>query len=117
MIYKYNFRFNAIHNTAFDLDITKKHTHTFEILCYVKQSESNYDLVENQINNYLIKYRGSYLNDMMVELPTIENIAELFYKDINKIAKNFTLIRLELSDKPVQTYIIGEEIGVKNDSI
>ena len=53
----------------------------------------------------------------MAELPTIENIAELFYKDINKIAKNFTLIRLELSDKPVQTYIIGEEIGVKNDSI
>ena len=117
MIYKYNFRFNAIHNTSLDLDINKKHTHTFEILCYVEQSKSNYDLVESQINNYLTKFRGSYLNDIMIKLPTIENIAELFNKDINEIAKDFTLIRLELSDKPIQTYIIVKEIVEKDDSI
>ena len=114
MIYKYNFRFNAQHNTSADLEITKTHTHTFEILCYVEQYEYNYNLVENQINDYLFKYRGAYLNDIMKKLPTIENMAELIFEDINMIAKNFSLVRLEFSDKPVQTYIIGREIeGIK----
>lgn len=106
-IYKYRFRFNAKHNTSFEVE--NIHVHTFEVVCYVKQEELNYNLVENQIKKYLKKFQGSYLNEKMDEIPIIENIAMKFYKDINLLAKEFHLFRLELSDKPIQTYIISEE--------
>ena len=34
-IYKYRFRFNAKHNTSFEVE--NIHVHTFEVVCYVKQ--------------------------------------------------------------------------------
>ena len=44
----------------------------------VKQEELNYNLVENQIKEYLKQFQGSYLNEKMDEIPIIENIAMKF---------------------------------------
>ena len=110
MIYKYNFRFNAKHNTSPTLNPKSSHIHTFEITCYVEQNSYSYDFVEIQIKNYLLTFKGQYLNELFTNLPTIENIAEKFYFEINQLAQDFKLLRLELSDKPIQTYIIGEEL-------
>lgn len=103
--YKYTFRFNASHNTSLNED--GRHVHTFEVVCCVRQTNSSYDMVERQIKGYLLRYKGADLNQLMDGPPTIEAIASKMFNDINAIAQNFQLYRLELSDKPVQTYIIG----------
>lgn len=107
MLYKYTFRFNAKHNTSLTQNLS--HIHTFEVTCIVKQNKADYVLVENQIKEYLLKYMGQDLNLIMQDVPSIEYMAELFFYDINNLAKEFEIIRLELSDKPIQTYIIEKQ--------
>lgn len=105
MIYKYKFRFNAKHNTS--LEYENFHSHTFELVCYIKQNDCDCNIIENEIKEYIKIFKGKNLNLVMLEIPTIENIAHKIYKEINEISKNFILFQLELSDKPIQTYIIG----------
>jgi 6-pyruvoyl-tetrahydropterin synthase len=104
---KYNFRFNAVHSTS--LTEARPHPHTFEVTCYVEQEDTSYELVENQIKEYLAQYIGQYINNLMQYNPTIEVMANTFFNDIDSISHMFNLRRLELSDSPVQTYIIEKE--------
>lgn len=106
-IYKYSYRFNAMHDTSSSQD--DKHTHSFEAVFYVKQDVQRFYVTEKIISDYMVKYRGNLLNEIMEERPTIENIAEKIYREIDNIKVGFDLIRLEMSDSPVQSYIIGEE--------
>lgn len=108
MIYKYNFRFNAKHNTSKDLNPDAIHVHTFEVICYTEQTEFRYNIVEPKVKEYLKQFTGVYLNDILSEIPTIENLAEKFFIEINQLSNEYQLLKLELSDKPTQTYIIGE---------
>ena len=82
-IYKYSYRFNAMHNTSGSA--SGKHTHSFEVMFYLR------------------------LNDVLPVTPTIENLAETIFCEINGLCEDFDVIRLELSDSPVQTYIVGVE--------
>lgn len=103
MIYSYSFRFNALHDTSSELN--SRHAHTFELVCKVEQPDDNCRIIESEIQGYLYGYYNRYLNDIIDGIPTIENIAEKMFEDLSKYDE-FKLLRVELSDKPVQTYII-----------
>lgn len=106
-IYKYSYRFNASHNTSGRDE--GRHTHSFEVVFYIKQQVKFFYETEKLVNQYMQKYMGSYLNDVMEKTPTIENMAETFFVDINSLEGDFEVVRLDMSDSPVQTYIIGVE--------
>ena len=106
-IYKYNYRFNASHNTSGRDE--GRHTHSFEAVFYIKQQVKYFYETEKLVNQYMQKYMGAYLNDVMEKPPTIENMAETFFVDINSFEGDFEVVRLDMSDSPVQTYIIGVE--------
>ena len=100
-MFKYNFRFNASHKISQNEEI---HFHTFELACYIENKDELYCVVENKIEKYLDKFKGKYLNDIL-EKPYIENIAEMIFYELRELEINIT--KLEFSDKPIQTYIIG----------
>lgn len=104
--YKYSYRFNAKHNTSGKEGA--EHTHSFEVVFYIKQQIKLFYEAEAMINDYMSKYVGADLNDFLF-YPTIENIAETIYEEINVLSIDFEVVRLEMSDSPVQTYIIGAE--------
>ncbi len=106
-IYKYSYRFNASHNTSGRDE--GRHTHSFEVVFYIKQQVKFFYETEKMVNQYMQKYMGAYLNDVMEKTPTIENMAETFFVDINCFDGDFEVVRLDMSDSPVQTYIIGVE--------
>lgn len=106
-IYKYSYRFNASHNTSGRDE--GRHTHSFEVVFYIKQQVKFFYETEKLVNQYMQKYMGAYLNDVMEKTPTIENMAETFFVDINGFDGDFEVVRLDMSDSPVQTYIIGVE--------
>lgn len=105
--YKYSYRFNARHNTS--LKEGAEHTHSFEVVFYIRQEVKLFHEAEAMINDYMSKYVGADLNDVISIVPTIENIAEIIYEEINVLSIDFEVVRLEMSDSPVQTYIIGAE--------
>lgn len=104
--YKYSYRFNAKHNTSGKEGA--EHTHSFEVVFYIKQQIKFFYEAEAMINDYMSKYVGADLNEFLIR-PTIENIAETIYEEINVLSIDFEVVRLEMSDSPVQTYIIGAE--------
>lgn len=106
-IYKYSCRFNAMHNTSGSE--TGDHTHSFEVVFYLRQQVKFFYEAENLINNHMSKYMGAYLNSVLQGAPTIENLAETIFHEINSLHTDFDLVRLEVSDSPVQTYIVGVE--------
>ncbi len=105
--YKYSYRFNARHNTSGKEGAS--HTHSFEVVFYIKQQVKLFFETENMINDYMAKYVGADLNKVLLFVPTIENIAETIYEEINVLSIDFDVVRMEMSDSPVQTYIIGVE--------
>jgi len=106
MLYKYNFRFNATH--SYNKDKTDEHGHTFDVVATIRHDESMVSETEKKIKNYLEKFKNKNLNDFL-NSPTIENITEYIYIDLESIIKG--LLQLELSDKPTQTYIITKSEG------
>lgn len=105
--YKYSYRFNARHNTS--MQEGGAHTHSFEVVFYIRQQEKFFFEAESMINDYMSKYVGADLNEILLMVPTIENIAETIYEEINVLSIDFEVVRMEMSDSPVQTYIIGAE--------
>lgn len=105
--YKYSYRFNASHNTSGMEKGT--HTHSFEVVFYLKQPIKFFYESEALVNDYMKKYVGVNLNEVMTVVPTIENMAETIFYEINNLNDQFQVVRLEMSDSPVQTYILGVE--------
>lgn len=106
-IYKYSYRFNAMHNTSGSA--SGKHTHSFEAVFYLRQQVKFFYETEALVNRYMSKYMGAYLNDVLASVPTIENLAETIFHESNGLSADFDVVRLEMSDSPVQTYIVGVE--------
>lgn len=106
-IYKYSYRFNAMHNTS-GRD-SGGHTHSFEVTFFLRQQVKFFYEAEELINRYMGKFMGADLNDILQVAPTIENLAETIFLEVDGLHADFDLVRLELSDSPVQTYIVGVE--------
>lgn len=115
MIHKYKFKFyiNARHSVNFSGIQSNIHPHTWEIVMYFRVNQKefiNFSKIEKEINEYLDKYEGKYLNDLdcfkEVE-PTMENICVQIFNDIEKFMNGkVNLCKIEVSENPTRTYII-----------
>lgn len=104
-LYKYTFHFNASHSNTMNME--NVHTHSFVISAFLKHQEHlSYDITEKKILTYLRRYKGKCLNDIFIEVPTIEVIAEQLFLDFDRLVGNNNLVALELSDSPIQLYRI-----------
>lgn len=114
---RWRFHFNASHNMTPERE-EGKHAHSFlVILCMevgimnlAKQNEC-----ENALKEYFNCFNGKYLNEFGVfadKLPTIENIGEAVFEEIEKISADYglKLIQLEVGDSPVAMYCIGNKL-------
>lgn len=106
-VYKYSYRFNAMHDTSVNGD--DLHAHSFEVVFFLRQEVKMFYESEKLINQYMEKYVGKNLNEVMEKRPIVENIAEQIFDEINGLRDEFEVIRLEISDSPVQTFILGVE--------
>ncbi len=106
-VYKYSYRFNAMHDTSANGD--DLHVHSFEVVFFLRQEVKMFYESEKLINQYMEKYVGKNLNEVMEKRPIVENIAEQIFDEINGLRDEFEVIRLEISDSPVQTFILGVE--------
>ena len=115
--YLYHVTFNAMHNMAVD-DPRKMHAHTFRVGMYaVKKQDANPVFLSNErmLREYFNKYQGIRLNELQIfkdVVPTLENMGEIFYKELTSLfEKNgMRLISLEIGDSPVSTYYVGERL-------
>ncbi len=116
--YNIKFKFNAAHSMS---DITGKHPHTFSCIVLISKDANVYTPFfeyENHIKKYFNQYRGQYLNEhsrFKSILPTLENMADVFFKDIEKILTDephFTILRLELGDSPTRVVSVERDFFV-----
>ncbi|MDD6794857.1 MAG: 6-pyruvoyl-tetrahydropterin synthase-related protein [Clostridiaceae bacterium] len=111
--YKHKFRINISHDNGTN---SKVHYHTIEITMYIRntvESFEGYDKIESIIKKYLDKYSGKYLNEMEIfaeNLPTIENIGEVFYKELKEllVKDSYELVKLEITETPTRVYVVTE---------
>lgn len=115
--YKCTYRFNAFHNLSENIE--NSHPHTFWVNVYIEcktKEFTEFNLYEEQIFKYFNKYKGTSMNsfDYFKEnLPTLENMCQLFYKEIAEIFEGIyqlEVVKVELSDGPLKTVSIGKLI-------
>lgn len=117
--YLYHVTFNAMHNLIID-DPKRMHAHTFCVGIYVIEKQEDHPVFlnsENVLNQYFERYKGIRLNEIMpfVKLvPTLENMGEVFYRELKPIfAENgMQLLFLEIGDGPLSAYHVGERIMI-----
>ncbi len=113
--YLYHVTFNAMHNLVIE-DPRKMHAHTFSVGIYVIEEQEDHPVFlssEKILDRYFAHYRGIRLNELAPFkdlVPTLENMGEVFYRDLKSIyARNgMNLLLLEVGDSPISTYCIGE---------
>lgn len=112
--YKYSFNFNASHS----FNNGNIHAHTFRVILYIEAKDEidvSFYRYENLVDNYFASFRGKYLNELAVFknlVPTLENMALVFYEKINEILIdcNLDLRKLEIGDDYTTSVSIGEII-------
>lgn len=115
--YSYHVTFNAMHNPVMD-DPKRIHAHTFRIGLYVIGKKDEQELFLNNeriIEEYFGRYRGIRINDLEVFrqlAPTLENMGEVFYKELKEkfTGNGMRLISLDIGDSPICTYSVSEKI-------
>ena len=113
--YKWQFHFNAMHNTTPETE-AGKHAHSFLVILWMEIVELNGDKqnrCEGKLKNYLKQYTGKYLNELenfKEKIPTVEVICETLYYDMEKIAEEhgMDLLQIEVGDSPTARYILGK---------
>ena len=115
--YSYRVTFNAMHNIVIN-DPAKMHAHTFRVGMYaIRRQDRQSDFLNNEklLQEYFSQYRGIRLNELQKFkdiVPTLEQMAEVFYEDLkNLFSENgMELLTLDIGDSPVYTYSIGERL-------
>ena len=115
--YWYHVTFNAMHNLVLD-NPKSMHAHTFRVGLYVTEKQDDHPVFLNNerlLTDYFERYRGIRLNEIhpFVEtLPTLENMAEIFYEELKPIfaGNGMHLVSLEIGDSPISTYCVGERL-------
>ena len=108
--YWYHVTFNAMHNLVLD-NPKSMHAHTFRVGLYVTEKQDDHPVFLNNerlLTDYFERYRGIRLNEIhpFVEtLPTLENMAEIFYEELKPIfaGNGMHLVSLEIGDSPIST--------------
>ncbi len=115
--YLYHVTFNAMHNIDLN-DPLKMHAHTFRVGMYVIEKQTEHTAFlgsEHTIGDYFKRYQGIRLNELPMwkdMVPTLENIGNVFYKDLKPLfeANGMQLLSLEIGDSPISVYCIGEKL-------
>ena len=115
---KYRFRFylNATHGISIDNSTRKIHPHTWEVLIEISIESgmfTPFSQIENKVQQYLDSYEGTILNEVKpfdVIEPTLENMGKVMWNEISDMLKkeNWCVSKLEISESPSRTYILGE---------
>lgn len=115
--YRIRYQFNAIH--SLDLSSPEKmHAHTFRVTAYIEnvgEELDKIDFCEKQVKEYFAKYKGFRMNDIepfRTVTPTIENMCQVFYKDLAEklLQEGILLVKLELGDSPLASYSVGSSL-------
>lgn len=112
-IYNIHIKFNASHSMR---DNVPPHAHTFLCGLMIQKNSAEYTPFyeyEKMIGDYFGEYRGKCLNECDAftdTTPTLENMAEKFFGDIEKLLKDqpdYKLCTLELGDSPLNSVVIS----------
>lgn len=115
--YIYKYYFNAGH--SFENDSSKEHFHTFQLILYVEDRNTEgqhlFNEVDEKIRKYLERFEGQYLNEMEEfrgRGTSIEDIGEVFYDELLRRmqADGYHLYQLEISENPLCVYILSNRI-------
>jgi len=111
--YKIKSYVNASHAVRWKSGTGKKHNHTWEIVCelHVFEGMVSFFDIEKSLNTAINELSGKYLNDLpefRVINPTVENVTEYLFNEIDGILRknNAVLLRIEVSDSPTRSYCI-----------
>lgn len=119
--YKYTFKLNASHSTGGAV-----HSHTFNIILYIRAKQDNhfmeYTVIENSITDYLNPFVRTCLNETDTFkncIPMIENMAEVFFINISRIIDSkypeyYELMKLEISDNILNKFSVSKNIIIGN---
>ena len=96
------------------MDREKAHNHSIELGVYVEKATDDFEQfreIERCINAYFKRYQNQFLN-AMPEFhgdASLENMSEVFFAGLTAAlnSSDLTLIRLEVGETPLRTYIIG----------
>lgn len=114
---RWRFHFNAMHNMTPE-NMEGRHAHSFlVIICveFVYRDNNRQNACEKAVKEYLEQYNGKYLNELECfrsELPGIEKICEVIYKDTKSIAEAYGLhqVQVEVGDSPIAMFSLGEKL-------
>lgn len=111
--YKIKSYVNASHAVRWKSGTGKKHNHTWKIVCelHVFEGMVSFFDIEKSLNTAINELSGKYLNDLpefRVINPTVENVTEYLFNEIDGILRknNAVLLRIEVSDSPTRSYCI-----------
>ncbi|KRL93278.1 6-carboxytetrahydropterin synthase [Levilactobacillus hammesii] len=111
--YKIKSYVNASHAVRWKSGTGKKHNHTWEIVCelHVFEGMVSFFDIEKSLNTAIDELSGKYLNDLpefKVINPTVENVTEYLFNEIDGILRknNAVLLRIEVSDSPTRSFCI-----------
>ncbi|WP_125763734.1 MULTISPECIES: 6-carboxytetrahydropterin synthase [Levilactobacillus] len=111
--YKIKSYVNASHAVRWKSGTGKKHNHTWEIVCelHVFEGMVSFFDIEKSLGKAIDALSGQYLNDLpefKVINPTVENVTEYLFNEIDGILRqnNAVLLRIEVSDSPTRSFCI-----------
>lgn len=115
--YQFKFYLNANHFIIIDGKEGKRHPHTWEFTASIaidKQQFVQFNAYEQEVEKFLNQYQNKVMNDIPPFdriIPTLENMAEYFVIEIEKIVARLggKLMKLESSETPTRSYIISLE--------
>lgn len=116
--YKLKHKLIILHNFQDRLDPSSVYARTFEITLFISAVKSGiirFDEMEAVISRTLGRYSEKELTQIspfdQLE-PTLENMGDVFYRIIgqNLARIDTSLEKLEISERPIETYIVNEAI-------
>lgn len=115
--YQFKFFLNMSHSMVFDGTLGQKHSHTWEISMKIKSNAEEmlpFNQIEHTVEEFISRYQDTYLNEISPfdkVNPILENVCDYFKEQIEAklISNGWSLIRIEISETPTRTYVIGQE--------
>ena len=115
--YRYTYKLNTAHDISDNGN--QKHMHTFIVEVLI--SSESYDKfvtyidMVRDIDDYFKRYENKFINDFepfQQVKPTLENMANVFYKDLGKIVddNNLKVIKLTISETPLNKYTVSDRL-------
>ena len=113
--YRFKFYLNAMHSVKISNIDSSTHPHTWEMVLYITKLEEDdfvqFTETENDVELFLSMYERQLLNEIPpfdTIVPTMENIGEVFFKQIINLlkAKGWALQKLEISENASRSFIL-----------